>query len=98
MIACLIRGAQDSQIESRSAPHPSAGEVIVRFGAGGICGSDLHYYHEGRVGNFELREPMVLGHEVAGEIVEIGEGVTKVRPGQRAAVNPTRHCLHWRYC
>jgi L-idonate 5-dehydrogenase len=98
MIACVIHGAKDLQIETRSEPKPSTGEVIVRFGAGGICGSDLHYYHEGSVGNFELREQMVLGHEVAGEIVEIGEGVTKVRPGQRVAVNPTRPCLHCRYC
>jgi L-idonate 5-dehydrogenase len=98
MIACVIHGARDLQIENRPEPQPGAGEVIVRFGAGGICGSDLHYFHEGRVGNFELREPMVLGHELAGEIVEIGQGVTKVRAGQRVAVNPTRPCLHCRYC
>ena len=98
MIACVIHGAKDLKIENRPEPRPQEGEVLVRFGAGGICGSDLHYYQEGRVGNFELREPMVLGHEVAGEVVEIGEGVTKVRPGQRVAVNPTRPCLHCSYC
>src|ERR1700738_3005994 len=98
MIACLIHRAKDLQIERRPEPRPGAGEVIVRFSAGGICGSDLHYYHEGRVGNFELREPMILGHELAGEVVEIGEGVTKVQPRQRVAVNPTRPCLHCRYC
>jgi threonine dehydrogenase-like Zn-dependent dehydrogenase len=65
MIACVIHGAKDLQAENRPAPQPSAGEVIVRFGAGGICGSDLHCYHEGRVGNFDLREPMVLGHGFA---------------------------------
>ena len=98
MIACVIHGSKDLQVEMRPDPHPGAGEVIVRFAAGGICGSDLHYYHEGRVGNFELREPMVLGHELAGEVAEIGEGVTKVQPGQRIAVNPSRPCLHCRYC
>jgi L-idonate 5-dehydrogenase len=98
MIACVIHGAKDLQIEHRPEPKPVAGEVVVRFGAGGICGSDLHYFHEGRVGNFELREPMVLGHELAGEAVEIGQGVTKVRPGQRIAVNPSRPCLHCRHC
>jgi L-idonate 5-dehydrogenase len=98
MIACVIHGSKDLQVELRPEPHPGAGEVIVRFGAGGICGSDLHYYHEGRVGDFELREPMVLGHEVAGGVAEIGEGVTKVQPGQRIAVNPSRPCLHCRYC
>src|ERR1700692_4050042 len=98
MIACVIHGAKDLQIESRSDPQPSAGEVIVRFGAGGICGSDLHYYHEGRVGNFELREPMVLGHELAGEGVQVGDGVSVVQPGQRVAVNPSRPCLCCGYC
>lgn len=98
MIACVIHRAKDLQIENRPEPQPGIGEVIIRFGAGGICGSDLHYFHEGRVGNFELREPMILGHELAGEVVEIGQGVTKVRGGQRVAVNPTRPCLHCFYC
>ena len=44
----------------------------MRFGAGGICGSDLHYYHEGGILDFKVREPLVLGREVAGEVVEIG--------------------------
>jgi L-idonate 5-dehydrogenase len=71
---------------------------VIRFGAGGICGSDLHYYHEGRVGDFPVREPMVLGHEVAGEVVAVGPNVTKIRAGQRVAVNPTRACLECDYC
>jgi L-idonate 5-dehydrogenase len=98
MIACVIHRAKDLQIENRPEPQPGEGEVIVRFGAGGICGSDLHYYHEGRVGNFELREPMVLGHELAGEVVQVGDGVSVVQPGQRVAVNPSRPCLHCGYC
>jgi L-idonate 5-dehydrogenase len=98
MNACVIHGAKNLQIENRPEPSPGTGEVLVKFGAGGICGSDLHYYHEGRVGNFALREPMILGHEVAGEVVKIGNGVTKIRPGQRVAVNPTRPCLHCPYC
>jgi L-idonate 5-dehydrogenase len=98
MIACVIHGAKDLKIEERPEPRPEETEVLVRFGAGGICGSDLHYYHRGRVGDFALREPMVLGHEVAGEIVEVGRNVTKVRVGQRVAVNPTRACLTCDYC
>jgi L-idonate 5-dehydrogenase len=70
----------------------------VRFGAGGICGSDLHYYHEGGILDFKIREPLVLGHEVAGEVVEIGPGVTKASVGQRVAVNPLRACLGCVYC
>jgi threonine dehydrogenase-like Zn-dependent dehydrogenase len=66
---------------------------LVRFGAGGICGSDLHYYHEGEILDFKIREPLVLGHEVAGEVVEIGPGVSKVSVGHQVAVNPVRTCL-----
>lgn len=98
MLACVIHGAKELKIEERPDPRPEEGEVLVRFGAGGICGSDLHYYHEGRAGVFVLREPMVLGHEVAGEIVEVGRKVTKIRVGQRVAVNPTRACLRCEYC
>jgi L-idonate 5-dehydrogenase len=92
MLSCVIRGAHDLQIEERETPKPKAGEVLVRLGAGGICGSDLHYYHHGAVADFRLREPMILGHEVAGEIVEVGPGVTAVLPGDRVAVNPARYC------
>jgi len=78
MIACVIHGAKELKIENRPEPAlPQDGEVLVRFGAGGICGSDLHYYHEGGILDFKIREPLILGHEVAGEVVEIGPGVTK---------------------
>lgn len=98
MIACVIHGAKELKIENRPEPRPQEGEVLVRFGAGGICGSDLHYYHEGRVGDFAVREPMVLGHEVAGEVVEVGPNVTTIKAGQRVAVNPTRACRQCHYC
>jgi L-idonate 5-dehydrogenase len=98
MKACVIYGAKNLIIEERPDPAPVQGEVLIRFGAGGICGSDLHYYHEGRVGDFSLREPMVLGHEIAGEVVGVGSNVTKVRVGQRVAVNPARPCLKCRFC
>ena len=92
MLACGIHGAKDLRVEERPAPVPAAGDVLVRFGAGGICGSDLHYYHDGGVGDFRLREPMVLGHEVAGEVAAVGAGVDAVREGDRVAVDPARPC------
>jgi len=98
MITCVIHGAKELKIENRPEPRPQDGEVLVRFGAGGICGSDLHYYHEGGILDFKAREPLVLGHEVAGEVVEIGPGVTKASVGQRVAVNPLRTCLRCAYC
>ena len=99
MIACVIHGAHELKIENRpEPPRPQDGEVLVRFGAGGICGSDLHYYHEGGILDFKIREPLVLGHEVAGEVVEIGRGVTRVSVGDRVAVNPLQNCLRCVYC
>jgi L-idonate 5-dehydrogenase len=98
MIACVIHGAEELKIENHSEPRPQDGEVVVRFGAGGICGSDLHYYHEGGILDFKIREPLVLGHEMAGEVVEIGPSVAKISVGQRVAVNPLRACLRCVYC
>jgi L-idonate 5-dehydrogenase len=70
----------------------------VRLGAGGICGSDLHYFAEGGVGDFRLREPMILGHEGAGQVVRVGPSVTSVKPGDRVAVNPNHPCGTCRQC
>jgi L-idonate 5-dehydrogenase len=99
MIACVVHGAKELKIENRPEPaRPQNGEILLRFGAGGICGSDLHYFHEGGISDFKVREPLVLGHEVAGEVVEIGSSVTKVSVGQRVAVNPLRTCLRCICC
>jgi L-idonate 5-dehydrogenase len=92
MLSCVIHAANDLRVEERKTPEPKAGEVLVRLGAGGICGSDLHYYHHGGVADFHLREPMILGHEIAGEIVAIGPGVKDLHIGDRVAVNPARYC------
>ncbi|MCX7381736.1 MAG: L-idonate 5-dehydrogenase [Alphaproteobacteria bacterium] len=72
--------------------------VTVRVRNGGICGSDLHYYHHGGFGTVRVREPMVLGHEVAGEVVAIGSLVTRVKPGDRVAINPSLPCNQCRFC
>jgi L-idonate 5-dehydrogenase len=72
--------------------------VQIRVRAGGICGSDLSYYFKGKSGDFAVREPFVLGHEVAGEIAALGEGVSDLRVGQRVAVNPGLNCGTCRYC
>ena len=92
MKACVLHGQHALVVEEREVPTPAARQVAVRLGAGGICGSDLHYYNDGRVGAFVVREPMVLGHEVAGQIVACGDDITKLRLGDRVAVNPARPC------
>lgn len=71
---------------------PGAGEVLVRMAAGGICGSDLHYYHHGGFGTVRVREPLTLGHEASGHVEAIGTGVTGLKPGDLVAVNPSEPC------
>jgi L-idonate 5-dehydrogenase len=98
MRVCVLHAAEDLRLEERPVASLAPDQVRVRFGAGGICGSDLHYYYEGRVGDFALREPLILGHEVAGEVVEIGRAVARVRVGDRVAVNPSQPCWQCRAC
>jgi len=92
MKACVIRQARELAVEERAEPSPAANEVVVRLGAGGICGSDLHYFAEGGVGDFKLREPMILGHEAAGTVVRLGADAGPLRVGDRVAVNPHQPC------
>jgi L-idonate 5-dehydrogenase len=98
MRAVVIHAAHDLRIDERESVAPAAGEVLVRIGAGGICGSDLHYYHQGGFGVIRVREPLALGHEIAGVIERVGAGVAGLVPGQRVAVNPSRPCNACRYC
>jgi L-idonate 5-dehydrogenase len=92
MSACVIHGAHDLRLEPREVPTPQPREVLIRLGAGGICGSDLHYFHDGAVADFRIRQPMILGHEVAGEVMACGMEVESVKPGDRVAVNPAKYC------
>ena len=96
--ACVIHAERDLRIEREPVAAVGADEVRVRVGVGGICGTDLHYYLHGGFGAVRLREPMVLGHEIAGEIEAVGAGVTALRPGDRVAVNPSAPCGRCRYC
>jgi L-iditol 2-dehydrogenase len=77
---------------------PGPGEVQVRIGAVGICGSDLHAYCEGAVGSMPNVYPMVLGHEPAGTVVKAGPGVTGLAPGDRGALEPALYCYHCEFC
>jgi L-idonate 5-dehydrogenase len=98
MKACVLHAPKDLRLEDEDVGAPGPGEVIVQIGAGGICGSDLHYYFHGGFGAVRLREKMVLGHEVAGSVAAIGPGVTRVKAGDQVAVNPSRPCGQCKYC
>lgn len=95
---CRIYEQHDLRIESDGVAAPGDGEVMVAIGAGGICGSDLHYYHQGGFGAIRLKEPMILGHEIAGTIEAVGRGVAGLGEGDRVALNPSRPCRDCRYC
>jgi L-idonate 5-dehydrogenase len=98
MKAVVIHAARDLRIEQRDEQSPKSGQLTVSIKAGGICGSDLHYFHNGGFGAIRLKEPMILGHEVAGEISSIGDGVTDFSVGDRVAISPGKPCNHCLYC
>ena len=96
--ALVIHAPGDLRLEAYPVPEPARGEVLVQMAAGGVCGSDLHYYNNGGFGAVRLREPMVLGHEVAGHVAALGEGVTGLAVGDLVAVSPSRPCGVCRFC
>jgi L-idonate 5-dehydrogenase len=98
MLACRIHAKEDLRVETEEPPQPGPGEVLLRLGAGGICGSDLHYYFEGRNGSFVVREPLVPGHEASAVVAAVGNGVTRVKPGDKVAVSPSHACGRCDYC
>ena len=98
MKAAVIHAPHDLRIDEVEVPAMGPHEVTVRIRAGGICGSDLHYYQHGGFGTVRLQEPMILGHEIAGEVTHTGADVSDVRIGDRVAINPSRPCGHCRFC
>ena len=98
MKSIVIHAAKDLRIEEQEVGTPGPGEVLITMAAGGICGSDLHYYNHGGFGPITLKQPMVLGHEVSGHIAALGEGVSGLQVGQLVAVSPSRPCGDCRFC
>ena len=92
-LAATLFGPEDLRVVERELGPLAPGMVRMKFGAGGICGSDMHYFRHARTGDFVVTSPLVLGHEVAGEIVEIA-GRARLPVGDRVAVNPSRWCGH----
>ena len=85
---------QDAPLPAISSPH----DVLIRVGAVGVCGSDVHYYTTGRIGSQVVQYPFAVGHEFGGVIEAIGTAVTRVRPGDRVAVDPAMPCFQCDQC
>ena len=98
MKAVTLHAAHDLRIDDMDVPALGPDDVEVRVRAGGICGSDLHYFQDGGFGTIRVREPMVLGHEIAGTVAAVGAAVTRVRVGDTVAVDPSRACGRCRFC
>lgn len=86
------------EIQERPIPEPKDDEVLVKVENVGVCGSDLHYYESGRIGNFIVEYPFVLGHEAGGTVVEVGKNVKKIKVGDRVALEPGKTCGKCEFC
>lgn len=98
MCAAVLRTVGQIAIQRRPVPQPSPHEVLVRVHAVGTCGSDVHYYEHGRIGDFVVSEPLVLGHEPSGVVVDTGPAATRHQIGQRVALEPGVPCSMCAQC
>ncbi|UNI23829.1 D-xylulose reductase [Purpureocillium takamizusanense] len=95
----VLRAVKDVALEDRPTPQlKDPNDVLVHVGQTGICGSDVHYWQRGRIGSYILTAPMVLGHESAGTVVQVGRDVTTLRPGDKVAMEPGVPCRRCDQC
>lgn len=99
MQAAVLYGIDDLRYEEYSRPVPKDNEVLIRITSNGLCGSDIHFYKEGRLGPFVVNEPYIPGHEASGIVVEAGKSVRKgLKTGDRVVVEPGIPCRKCKYC
>ncbi len=104
MKAIRLHGARDLRLEELPEhPAPNAGEALIQVRAVGICGSDLHMYQDGRIGDTAFTSPLIIGHEFMGEVIAVGNDARDgnqqpLQPGQRVAVDPQTPCYHCEAC
>ena len=98
MKVAVMLGIGKMGFEERDIPRPKDDEVLVKLEYVGICGSDLHYYESGAIGDYVVKPPFVLGHEPGGTVVEVGKNVTHLKVGDRVALEPGKTCGHCEFC
>ena len=98
MKVAVMLGIGKMGFEERDVPQIKPDEVLVRLEYVGICGSDIHYYETGRIGDYIVEPPFVLGHEPGGTVVEVGSAVSNLKPGDRVALEPGKTCGRCEFC
>ena len=98
MTASVLTGTRALSLEEVPVPKYAPDEVLVEVAAVGVCGSDTHYFRHGRIGDFVVDGPLILGHELSGRIVAAGADVDPTRVGQRVAIEPQKPCRRCREC
>lgn len=98
MKAAVLESKGVMNVKSVPIPTIKPDEALVKVVCIGVCGSDVHYYEHGKIGRYEVKQPIILGHELAGVVVEIGSNVTNVAVGERVAVEPGVTCGRCEYC
>ncbi|PEG40672.1 NAD(P)-dependent alcohol dehydrogenase [Mycolicibacterium agri] len=98
MRASVLTEVGSLAVEDRPVPTPAPHEVLVEVAAVGVCGSDVHYYRHGRIGDYVVTAPLILGHELSGRIAAVGAAVEPTRVGQRVAIEPQHPCRRCRQC
>ena len=98
MKVAVMLGIGKMGFEERDIPKVKDIEVLVKLEYVGICGSDLHYYETGAIGDYVVKPPFVLGHEPGGTVVEVGKDVKNLKVGDRVALEPGKTCGHCEFC
>ena len=96
--SAVLVAVGDLRIEDRPTPRPGPGDVVIGVRSVGICGSDIHYWEHGRIGDFVVESPLVLGHEAAGVVEDVAADVTDLKPGDRVAIEPGVPCRRCAHC
>lgn len=96
--ALRLHAARDLRFDDEERPAPAGGEVLLEVLSVGVCRSDLDYWNDGRIGDFVVTEPLILGHEFSARVIETGPGVGPEMKGRRVAVEPAVSCLKCEWC
>lgn len=97
-LSAVLYKQNDLRLEQRPIPEPKDEEALLQMAFVGICGSDVHYYEHGRIADFIVKDPMVIGHEASGVVVKVGSKVKHLKKGDRVAVEPGVPCRRCQFC